>query len=194
MLRYLASNLAIVVLLVCLSCQHSAKGPGALATDTITKGKIGVSRINHDSGLSSQYENAKWAIYCICGTKMCQFFSVKGKADSTPFAELELKFREIRRSGDSTELYFDFYRDAIKCDAFAVKDEWWLQGVGFFGGQDSIAYFISPTTARFINPGTFVRHFTNPLYQSWIGYLKSNTAKLDPWLRGEAVRRGAISN
>jgi len=104
-----------------------------------------------------------------------------------------LNFAHLRKSGDSTEYYFNFYyHDTVKCDFNLIDNYSYLRGAGFTDRSDSISYWISPTTARYWTSKGTKTKYEHPLQPDVIAYIKRNQNKLNPWFLAEARKREII--
>jgi hypothetical protein len=186
MLRML--NLLITVIII--SCSPQKQG------DDISKQKIEVSSkypaIIDSMGLQSEYDTAKWNLYCIYCDDTVKLR--KSKKDSAiTFGSLELKFAGVEKKSDSVEMSFYFYIDSIRCDLESIVsfgDKFFANGVLFI--KDSLTFYTTPTTMRYFRQGGIDNRFFKPLQPDVIAFINNNKDKLSQWFRKEAIRRKII--
>lgn len=140
------------------------------------------------------YDKTKWALYCIHCDELCIFDKSKGIHDSITFGSLPLKLKEVYRHNDTTDFYFYFYyNDSLKCDYTLINNEKIDLGAAYFKGNDSIIYYNELSWANIYIPGRDPRsRYIKQLQPEVIGYIKRNRETLNPWFRGEAIKRGII--
>jgi hypothetical protein len=142
--------------------------------------------------LQMKYDKVRWAMYCIYCDDTCRFLKETGIKDSVTFASLDFRLEKLQQFNDTTEVYFYFYKDSIKCDFRVIKNIELAIGAGYKKGDDNISYYISPTTMRYFwEKGTYSR-YENPLQPEVITYINNNKSKLNRWFFNEAKRKGII--
>jgi len=142
--------------------------------------------------LQTQFDKAKWYMYCIHCDDSCLFTKSAGVNDKITFASLDLKLENIQHFNDTTELRLNFYLDTIKCDTRILNNLKMTIGAAYQNSSDSILYFLSPFTgSRFLEEGARSR-YQNPLQPNVIRYIQNNTSKLHPWFLNEAKKRGVL--
>ena len=140
--------------------------------------------------LQEKYDKVKWALYCIYCDDTCRFIKDTGIRDSLTFASLDLRFDRVQQFSDTTEMYFYFYKDSIKCNLSVIDNNEIAIGAGFKNGNENISYYISPTTMRYFWKKGPHSRYENPLQPEVITFIKNNNGKLDKWFLNEAKRKG----
>ena len=140
--------------------------------------------------LQAKYDKVKWALYCIYCDDTCRFVKDSGIKDSVTFASLDLRFDRVLQFSDTTEIYFYFYKDSIKCNLVVIDNNEIAIGAGFKKGNDNISYYISPTTMRYFWENGPHSRYENPLQPEVINYIKNNKGKLNKWFLNEVKRKG----
>jgi len=179
--------------LIAISCRNGKNEPLNAARKVVRSDSSGYPQSVKSAGSIKQYDAAKWSLYCMLAQDTCRFMPVTGISAVISFGELNLKFKDLRRCGDSTEYYFDFfYKDTIKCDFKLIGNFSYFRGIGFIGKSDSIAYWISPTTVRYWTGKGATNKLEHPLQPDVIAYIRRNQDKLNPWFLAEARKRKVI--
>lgn len=192
-LRYLRNNLLVFFSLGFGCCRNPGHPPSTERQKPAVQMQAGYPQDIVRYGLARQYDRAKWTLYCLYGPDTCEFLPRANVSGTVTFGELDLRFNRLRRTGDTLEIYFDFYfHDTVKCDFRVLENYYYLRGAGFLHGADSVFYWISPTTMVYLRPGGSKNKYNNPLQPKVLVYIKENKARLAPWFQSEARRRGVI--
>jgi hypothetical protein len=143
--------------------------------------------------IEKQYDLVKWTLFCVYCDNTVNFNSSTGIKTAVTFGSLDLKYAGLYHSGDTLEIYFDFYfQDTIKCVGSILDNPPIATGGGFLDGSERINYFTSSSTmARFWKNDPSSR-FNNPFQNDVVEYLNRNKGAVDRWFFREAQKRGIV--
>jgi len=149
-------------------------------------------------GLTKKYDKAKWYLYCLMCDREVKFFKGKSLVDQyTTFGCLPLELDQVNLRGDTVEINMLFKFNGKKLDWRDVAGfpQYW--GAVYCGKSDDIVLFSIKSHIRYSistcpNVKNCPSREVKPLQPEVIKYIKQNRAKLDPWFRQEAIKRGVI--
>lgn len=150
-----------------------------------------------NAGYQRLFDETKWRLYCIhCDQKIV--FLNKSLGDNVTFSQCQLEFDQLKKRADSVEIDFMFYYKNIKLNGASLLMTLPTYGAVFklpdslveYSSRDNVRYF----SHRCIDPAKGCNdRYINPLQPEVISYIKQNKAKINPWFRKEAIKRGVIN-
>lgn len=146
-------------------------------------------------GAQKLYDKAKWTLYCIHSDEIVKFASTNSR-DSLTFGTLPLIFDRVSLKQDTIEIRFNFFFGKTKLNYMTVRNKL-ISGVVFKGYTDTLIYYATDGDAPYFywycgNQNDCPYRFGKPLQPEVIKYIRENKARIDPWFRKEAIKRGVI--
>jgi hypothetical protein len=186
--------LSLLVCCIFLSCDVKSQSKEVVNTSVPTFPEE-ITRLN----LQRQYDNTRWALYCIHCDQSVQFLPTSSIHEQLTFGELPIKFDHLEVRGDTVEIdcYF-YYKDRPLNVRIIRREPYW--GAVFVNNPDSIVLYSSTSSLRYeyrkcLDPTVPCRYReVNPLQPEVVDYIKKNKGKIDPWFRNEAIKRGVIND
>lgn len=148
---------------------------------------------------TSVYQDAKWWLYCWhCDDSVAQLFTLSEDLSLPCFktmGELDLSFDTLITSEKYVSFYFN-YSGTDSCPIENLIPKAIIQtGITIQISNDSVFSFADKSTQLLVwsgeNPSS---RLYNPLQPEVINYIKTNRARINPWFRKEAIRRGVLSD
>lgn len=148
--------------------------------------------------LQDKYDEAKWRLYCIHSDDTLKYWDTN-KPKGITFGELPMKFDNLEMLNDSVIINFVFRDDSSELDRYVVGN-FIVWGVVFNGNNNQVVCYTTAGGLKYyMHKCTKVPdekcnlREVKPLQPEVINYIQNNKAKIDPWFRREAIKRGVIN-